>query len=258
MKIVSWNINSVRARLQNCLDFIQDTQPDIIGLQELKCTNEQFPLEAFEEQGYNCYVFGQKAYNGVALLSKLPMSDITCGLPDFDDTHSRYIAGHIDYNQLGIEIINCYMPNGNPVGAEKYTYKLSWLQQLVKNIRHKIDNNEAFILMGDFNIIPTDFDVHDPTAWQQDALFMPEVKALYHELLYMGLTDAIRFYMPNEPAFTFWDYQGRARELDKGIRIDHFLVTSQVSDIMSSACVLETYRDTPKASDHAPILLEIE
>ncbi|MFT6072474.1 MAG: exodeoxyribonuclease-3 [Alphaproteobacteria bacterium] len=267
VKIVSWNVNSVRARLQNVIDFIQTYQPDILGLQEIKCVNEQFPLDVFEDLGYNCHIFGQKSYNGVALLSKIPMTDIQCGLPDFDlnsdNLQSRYIAGHINLTpnnmsaSKGIEIINCYMPNGNPVDTPKHAYKLAWTRHLVDLIRQKIDNQEAFILMGDFNIIPTDFDVHDPDGWQGDALFRDDVKGLYRELNFMGLTDAIRHFHPSDPCFTFWDYQGRAREQDKGIRIDHFLVTPDISEMMTSASVIDTVRDAPKASDHAPIILEI-
>lgn len=257
MKIVSWNVNSVRARLQNCLDFIRDYQPDILGLQELKCVNEQFPLNEFEDLGYNCAIYGQKTYNGVALLTKMPISDIQTGLPNFLDEQSRYIAGHIDYLNKGIEIINCYLPNGNPVDTEKFTYKLQWLQVLVDNIRQKINNQESFILMGDFNIIPTNFDVHNPDAWQGDALFQPHVKALFRELNFMGLTDTIRYCNPHEPCFTFWDYQGRARELDKGIRIDHFLVTPDISEKIKKSYVIDSVRDAAKASDHAPVILEI-
>jgi exodeoxyribonuclease-3 len=261
VKIVSWNVNSVRARLQNCLDFIRDYQPDIIGLQEIKCVDEQFPLQDFEDLGYNCAIFGQKSYHGVALLSKMPISDIQRGMPNFDDTQSRYIAGHINYHHgkihKGIEIINCYMPNGNPVASDKFTYKQAWTQHLVTLIRQKITNQESFILMGDFNIIPTDKDMHDPIAWQDDALYHPEVKALYRELNFMGLTDAVRYFNPDIPCYTFWDYQGRAREQDKGIRIDHFLVTPDISDIMINATVIDTVRDAPKASDHAPIILFI-
>jgi exodeoxyribonuclease-3 len=261
MKIVSWNVNSVRARLQNCLDFIRDYQPDIIGLQEIKCVDEQFPTQEFEDLGYNCHIFGQKSYHGVALLSKRPVSDIQRGLPDFDDVQSRYIAGHIDYDNggvhKGIEIINCYMPNGNPVGTEKFTYKLAWTQHLVTIIRQKIANNESFILMGDFNIIPTATDAYDPIAWHDDALFHDDIKALYRELQFMGLTDAIRYFNQSDACYTFWDYQGRAREQDKGIRIDHFLVTPDISDIMVYANVIDTVRDAPKASDHVPIILGI-
>ncbi len=257
MKIVSWNVNSVRARLQNCLDFISDYQPDIIGLQEIKCVDEQFPFQAFDDLGYNYHIFGQKSYNGVALLAKCPISDIQRGLPDFDDVQSRYIAGHIHYKNKGIEIINCYMPNGNPVNTEKFTYKKAWTQHLITIIKQKIANQESFILMGDFNIIPTDYDVHDPQAWQDDALFHPDMKSLYRELMFMGLTDCIRYYHPHEPCYSFWDYQGRAREQDKGIRIDHFLVTPDISDIMTKANVIDTVRDAPKASDHAPIMLTL-
>jgi len=263
LKITSWNVNSVRARLNNITDYIQSYQPDILGLQELKCTEDQFPYAHFEDLGYNCQVFGQKSYNGVALLSKLPISDISCGMTHFEDIQSRYIAGHINITQhnnhhKGIEIINCYMPNGNPIHTEKYAYKLNWLHHLVHLIKEKVNNSESFILMGDFNIIPTNFDVHDPIAWQDDALFSPEVKALYRELNFLGLTDAIRHYYPDEPCFTFWDYQGRAREQDKGIRIDHFLVTPDISDLMSNAKVIDTVRDAPKASDHAPIMLYLD
>jgi exodeoxyribonuclease-3 len=261
VKIVSWNVNSVRARLKNVIDFISEYHPDIIGLQEIKCINEQFPYEIFEDLGYNCYVHGQKSYNGVAFLSKLPMTDIDIGLPDFNDEQSRYIAGHINIllekGHKGIEIINCYMPNGNPIGTDKYAYKLAWTRHLVDLIKEKINNQQAFILIGDFNIIPTDFDVHNPSDWLNDALFSNEIKGLYRELIFMGLIDAIRFYNPTEPCYTFWDYQARSREQNKGIRIDHFLVSSEISEIMQDAYVIDTVRDQPKASDHAPILINI-
>jgi exodeoxyribonuclease-3 len=261
VKIVSWNVNSVRARLQNVIDFISEYQPDIIGLQEIKCINEQFPYDTFEDLGYNCYVHGQKSYNGVAFLSKLSMTDIEMGLPDFNDEQSRYIAGHINLsfenNSKGIEIINCYMPNGNPIGTDKYAYKLAWTRHLVDLIREKLANQQAFILMGDFNIIPTDFDVYDASAWIDDALFSNTVKGLYRELIFMGLVDAIRFYNPTEPCYTFWDYQARAREQNKGIRIDHFLVSPDISDIMKCSYVIDAIRDKPKASDHVPIVIEI-
>jgi exodeoxyribonuclease-3 len=187
------------------------------------------------------------------------MSDIQCGMPNFDDVQSRYIAGHIHLahptTPKGIEIINCYMPNGNPVGTEKFDYKIAWTRHLVQLINQKICNNESFILMGDFNIIPTAFDVHDPAAWLDDALYHETVKAMFRELNFMGLTDAVRYFHPDDACYTFWDYQGRSREQDKGIRIDHFLVTPDLSDMMQNASVIDSVRDAPKASDHAPIML---
>lgn len=259
LKIVSWNVNSVRARLQNCLDFIRDYQPDILGLQEIKCVDAQFPLLEFEDLGYNCHIFGQKSYNGVALLSKTPISDSVCGLPDFDDVQSRYIAGHINVKigntHKGIEIINCYMPNGNPIGTEKFDYKMAWTKHLVNLIEQKINAQESFVLMGDFNIIPTESDVYNAKAWLEDALFNPDIRGLFRQLNFMGLTDAIRYFNPSDPCYTFWDYQGRSREQDKGIRIDHFLVTPDIAEMMQNATVIDTVRDAPKASDHAPIML---
>lgn len=256
MKLVTWNVNSVRARLTNITEFLDAEKPDIIGLQELKCQDEQFPLEAFEELGYNVSIFGQKSYNGVALLSKYPLNDVVKGIPHFEDEQSRFIAADVQAGEHYVHIINCYMPNGNPVPSEKYDYKLRWMRALndyVRNLRH---HETPFILCGDFNIIPDSYDVHDPIAWEGDSLYREESIRFYHELLHMGLTDTVRYFNPNDPSYSFWDYQGRAREKNHGIRIDHILPSPDIMDLAVNAYVIDSPRDAAKASDHAPVMFE--
>jgi exodeoxyribonuclease III len=179
-------------------------------------------------------------------------------MPDFPDEHARLIQGEISLSDKSCLIINGYMPNGNPVSSDKFPYKLAWLRALVDYVRTLRDMNVPFILCGDFNIIPTDFDVHNPDEWRDDALFRKESVALYRELLYMGLTDTVRFFNPHTPCYSFWDYQARAREKNHGIRIDHILPSPDMMDYAVSASVLDMYRDAPKASDHAPVILELQ
>lgn len=258
MKIISWNINSVRARLNNIQAFIDQEKPDIIAFQEIKCQDHQYPYDFFNDLGYNSYIKGQKSYNGVAFLSRNVMDDLNTELPNFDDEHARFISGWIPYEKTRIHIINGYMPNGNPVHTEKYSYKLNWMRALLEHVASLLDQHIPFILCGDFNIIPTDFDVHAPEKWREDALFQPEVKDFFHTLCHWGLTDAVRFFNPGVPAYSFWDYQGRAREQDHGIRIDHFLTSGMITDRMTNATILDHHRDATKASDHAPIMLTLE
>lgn len=258
MRIVSWNVNSVRARLANVTDFLIRTAPDIVGVQELKCLEEAFPYDAIEDSGYRAYVKGQKSYNGVAFLSKTPVEDVVSTLPGFEaDEQARYIEGAVSYDSLYLKIINCYMPNGNPLGSEKYTYKLNWLRALQDRVKNALKDEEDFILCGDFNIIPEARDVKNPDNWRGDALFQQEVREIYREFLYLGLTDAVRALHPSEEIFTFWDYQGGARRKNDGIRIDHFLLSPRIADRLQSVRVLDGERDKEKASDHAPVMIEL-
>lgn len=256
MKLVTWNINSVRARLDNVTAFLEKNKPDIVCLQEIKCQDGQFPQEIFEDLGYNGAVFGQKSYNGVAILSKYPLSDVVRGLPDFDDDSARYIAADICIGDRVCHIINGYMPNGNPIATPKYDYKLAWLRGLVSHIKTLRETETPFILCGDFNIIPNKMDVRHPEKWSDDALFQTEIRALYHELLFMGLTDSVRSLHPNAPSYSFWDYQARSWEKNNGIRIDHILTSPELSDNIDKAYIESDERDHPKASDHAPVIAE--
>ncbi|MEM6602688.1 MAG: exodeoxyribonuclease III [Pseudomonadota bacterium] len=256
MKLVTWNVNSVRARFENLQNFLQREQPDIVCLQEIKCQDHQFPAEDIEDLGYNIALHGQKSYNGVAVLSKYPLSDVEKGLPGFDDEQARFITADISIQDKMVHIVNCYMPNGNPRPGPKFDYKIAWMQALISYIRNLRDEEVPFILCGDFNIIPKTIDVHDPAAWADDALYMPEIINFFNELIYMGLVDTVRHFNPHDPAYSFWDYQGRAREKNHGIRIDHILPSPEVIGYVQKAYIIDSERDTAKASDHAPVALE--
>ncbi len=253
-KIASWNVNSIRARLPNVLEWLDSASPDIVMLQELKAQDEQFPEGDFKDRGYHCYVFGQKSWNGVAILSKHEATDIVKGLPGDDtDEQSRYIEAKID----GVRYCCLYLPNGNPVDTEKYPYKLSWMDRLYKRSQDLLASGTPFVLGGDFNIIPANEDCHNPAAWEDDALFRLDSRKKYRALLHLGLTDAFRVNNAEAESYTFWDYQGGAWPKNHGIRIDHFLMSPQITDKMTSCVIDKDPRDKDKASDHTPIILEI-
>lgn len=251
MKIASWNVNSVRMRLPNVLSWLEQQQPDVLLLQELKCTNENFPEMEFKAAGYNAAVHGQKTWNGVAILSKLRIDDVTPGLPgDPADEQSRYIEATI----RGIRVASVYLPNGNPVDTEKFTYKLKWLDRLIAHGKDLLARQIPAVLAGDFNVIPEPRDCHDPMAWQNDALFRLESRRKFRELLYLGYTDAFRVFNDKEHQFTFWDYQAAAWERNHGIRIDHILCSPQASDALEECIIDAGPRALEKASDHTPIV----
>lgn len=256
MKLMTWNVNSIRARLENVIEVLKNTSPDIVALQEIKTVEETFPKEVLEDLGYNLAILGQKSYNGVALLSKIPFDEIHYGLPNFEDEQARFIACDIADKEKSIRIINGYMPNGNPVGTEKFTYKMAWMESLLSYVKDLIEQKQSFILCGDFNIIPSDIDVHDPEAWAGDALFHSESIRFYRQLCNLGLTDSVRYFYPHDKIYSFWDYQGRAREKNNGIRIDHILPTSDIMDKVKSAFIYDSPRDAAKASDHVPVIME--
>jgi exodeoxyribonuclease III len=259
MRIVSWNINSIRARAENFTDFCRRVAPDAICLQEIKCQNQDFPHHLSDDCGFNAYVNGQKSYNGVSILSKSPLEDVSLILPgDEADVQARFIEGKLIVRRSAIRLINGYFPNGNPIASEKYEYKISWLRRLLSLVKEAMKNHEDFILCGDFNIIPEEIDVKNPQNWQNDALFQPEVRQIYREFLYLGLTDAVRSLHPAQAIYSFWDYQGGARRKNDGIRIDHFLLSPRLADRLIAAEVIDTERDTEKASDHAPVMIEIQ
>ena len=254
MKVATWNVNSVRARLPNILNWLNDNPVDILLLQEIKCVDEEFPKEDFNDLGYKIIVNGQKSYNGVAILSYSEPQNVVYNLPGYDeDLQRRYLQAEIN----GVVFGNIYLPNGNPINTEKFTYKLDWMKKLNIHAKTLLNQEKAVILAGDFNIIPTDSDVHDPTPWINDALCQPESRKQFRELLNLGYTDALRIFHPESNQFTFWDYQGGAWQNDYGIRIDHFLLSPQAADICIDCRIDPKPRGRPKASDHTPVLIEI-
>lgn len=249
LKIATWNVNSVRARLPNVTAWLKDAAPDIALFQEIKSTEETFPRGEFEDLGYNVAIRGQKTFNGVALLSKRPIEDIRTELPgDPSDEQARYIEAFT----CGLRVASIYLPNGNPAPGEKFDYKLRWMERLYAHARGLVAQDEAVVLGGDYNVIAEDIDCHDPAAWEDDALFRPESRRMFRTLLHLGLTDAFRALHPETHAYTFWDYQGGAWQKDFGIRIDHLLLSPQAADRLDESGIDKTPRGTEKASDHTP------
>ena len=255
MKIATWNVNSVKARLGHVLDYLRQAAPEVLLLQELKVVDEAFPALEIEELGYNLAVHGQKTYNGVAILSKRPLEDVERGLAgDPDDEQARYIEATVGTLRLA----SIYLPNGNPVDSEKFPYKLAWMERLTARVRALLELEECFVLGGDFNLCPEDRDVHDPAAFADDALCRPESRARFRELMYLGLTDAYRAVHPDRVGYTYWGYQGGAWAKDQGLRIDHLLLAPQAADRLAGCDIDRTPRGWQKASDHTPIWCEIE
>lgn len=264
MKIATFNVNSINARLPRVLEWFDAAKPDIVVLQEIKCVDEKFPAMEFEDRGYNVAVHGQKTYNGVALLSKHPIDDVLRGLPmlsgagDESDEQARYIEALVMPNDAEpIRVGGLYLPNGNPAPGLKYDYKLNWMKRLKAHAEMLLKHEEVFVLAGDYNVIPQAEDVHDPTAWAGDALYRPETHAAYREIVNLGLTDALRQADPTGIRYTFWDYQRGSWEKDHGIRIDHLLMSPQAADRFKDAGVDRATRGKEKPSDHVPAWVEL-
>ena len=257
MQIATWNINSVRTRPQNLLRYLREVAPDVLCLQELKCTEEQFPRLEIEAEGYNIAVHGQKSWNGVAILSKRPM-DAQAGLPgDETDAQARYIEAVVTTDTAPVRVGCLYLPNGNPPGTEKYTYKLAWMDRLTARAHALLALEEPLVLAGDYNVIPADRDTYDPEAWAGDALFLPETRARFHTLLNLGLIDALRATTDASGLYTFWDYQAGAWQRNKGICIDHLLLSPQAADRLRSVTIDKARRAEDKPSDHVPVRIEL-
>ena len=258
MRIATWNINGIKARLETVKTWLRSASPDIACFQEIKSIDEGFPSEVFEELGYNVAVHGQKGFNGVALLSKLPFDEVVRGLPgDPDDLQARYMEGVVSVPSGVVRVVNIYLPNGNPVDSEKYPYKLSWMERLKLRVEELMTYEEPFIVAGDYNVIPTPEDVYDPKAWLSDALFLPETRARFQSLLNLGLTDAFRACHDEPHQFTFWDYQAGAWQKNHGIRIDHLLLSPQAADRLVSCDIDFEPRGWEKPSDHVPVVMEL-
>ena len=258
MKIATWNVNSIKARLPNVLEWLDDAQPDVALLQEIKTVDDGFPAMEIEERGYNCAVHGQKSYNGVAILSKHPLEDVVCGLPgNTDDDQARYIEAWVDAGDRGARVASIYLPNGNPAPGDKYDYKLRWMDCLAAHALDLLKSEEPVVLGGDYNVIPTDGDVHNPDAWADDALFRPETRSRFRTLLNLGYTEAWRSLHAETHVYSFWDYQGGAWQKDNGIRIDHLLLSPQAADRLTACEIDKGPRGKQKASDHTPVWCEI-
>ena len=256
LKIASYNINGINTRLSVLTRWLEEFAPDIVGLQELKCTDEAFPREAIEALGYTAIWHGQKSWNGVAILSRVgePV-ETRRGLPqDPDPSHSRYIEAAV----CGLLIGNLYLPNGNPWPGPKFDYKLKWMDRLNEHAQSLLESGVPAMLIGDFNVIPTDQDLYKPERWKKDALFSPEAKAKFADLVGQGWTDALRKLHPGERIYTFWHYWRSSFERDAGIRIDHALLSPALSKTLKAAGVDRTPRGWEKTSDHAPMWVELE
>ena len=257
MKIISWNVNSVRARIENILHYIKDSNPDILFLQEIKTQNDNFPSETFKENGYNSYVFGQKSYNGVAFLSKSKIENIKNDFIKDKLKQSRIITGEILINKKKTKLINIYVPNGNPVDTEKYEYKKNWLTSFIKKVKKELTANSNLIISGDFNIIPEEIDVYDYQRYENDALFRLEIRKKYRELINLGFNDIYRHFNKSKQEYTFWDYFAGSWQKNYGMRIDHFLVSNNLLENIKSININKKPRSKTKPSDHTPIELEI-
>ena len=255
MDIASFNVNSIRARLKNVTDWLKEKSPDIACLQEIKVVDEAFPHEAFEDLGYNVAVHGQKSYNGVAVLSKFPFEEINKGLEgDEGDDQARYLEVVVCGKDKPVRVASLYLPNGNPAPGPKYDYKLAWMERLYNHAKHLLTYEEPLVLAGDYNVIPSADDVWDAALWAGDALFLPQTRAAYRKLLWLGLTNAYDQMDGRPHQYTFWDYQGGARRQNHGLRIDHLLCSPQATDRLRAVRIDDHVRDETKPSDHVPIV----
>ena len=257
MKIISWNVNSIRARIENVLSYIKESKPDILLLQEIKTQEETFPKDTFKNIGYDCHIFGQKSYNGVAIVSKLKVSNINTNFIKDDLKQSRIITGEISIGQKKIELINIYVPNGNPVDTDKYLYKKNWLKKFINSIKKELTINTNLLIAGDFNIIPEEIDVHDFNRYENDALGRLEIRKKYRELINLGFKDVYRFINKKKQEYTFWDYFAGSWQKNNGMRIDHFLLSNSLVEKISSININKMPRSKIKPSDHTPIELII-
>ena len=257
MKIISWNVNSVRARINNVLEYIKSENPDVLLLQEIKTENTNFPSDEFKKLGYKSYVHGQKSYNGVSFLSKIKIDNIKLDFIKDDLQQSRIICGDIKLKKKNIKLINIYVPNGNPVNTDKYKYKISWLNKFLKSIKKTILNEKNIIIAGDFNIIPEEIDVYDHTKYMDDALFRIEIRKIFRALLNYGFKDVYRLINKTKQEYTFWDYMAGSWQKNYGMRIDHFLASDNLLENIKNIEINRKPRSKTKPSDHTPVEIEV-
>jgi len=258
MRIATWNVNSVRQRMDSLQAWLKERQPDIVCLQEIKCTDDAFPREPIEALGYNVAVHGQKTWNGVALLSKLPFDEVAPGLiGDAADVQARFLEAIVSTKTGALRVVSLYLPNGNG-GDDKYAYKLNWMDRLIQFSHERLKLEEPMLLAGDYNVIPTPLDAKRPEAWVNDALFRPPTRARFGALTNLGLTDAIRAVSDEPDLYSFWDYQAGAYQKNDGIRIDHVMLSPQAADRLVDAGIDAHVRGWDKPSDHVPVYVDLD
>jgi exodeoxyribonuclease III len=254
VSIATWNVNSVKARLAHLIDWLKADKPDIALLQELKCVDDAFPAMELEELGYNIAIYGEKTYNGVAILSKFPLSDVTRGIPGYADERARYIEAVAALPGSAMRVASVYVPNGQTADSEKFPYKLTFLDQLKRHVQKLLSYQEILVIGGDYNIAPEDIDVHNPKEWHGSVLTHDEVRKSWRRITNLGVYDAWRMLHPKEGGYSWWDYRANAFASDDGLRIDHLLLSPQAADRLESCTVKRELRALEKASDHTPVL----
>ena len=257
MKIITWNVNSIRARIEILKDYLKLNSPDLVLLQEIKTEEVNYPFNEIKKLGYISYVSGQKSYNGVSILSKKKLNSVKKNLSGDKIKQARIITAKTKIKNNNIEIINIYIPNGNPVNTDKYTYKLSWMDLFIKEVERKIKKGEKLIIGGDFNVIPESIDVHNPEKYEKDALFKLEIRKKFRMLLNLGLHDVYRYFFKDKQEYTFWDYTSGSWPKDHGMRIDHFLVSNEILNNIKAIRINKKPRSKIKPSDHTPLEMEI-
>ena len=258
MIVATWNINGVKARIETLLRWLKDANPDVCCLQEIKCEDANFPTEPVESLGYNIAVYGQKGFNGVAILSKRPFDEVIRALPGDDgDAQARYLEAVIPGEHAAVRVASVYLPNGNPLGGEKFAYKLAWMERLAAHAQARLALEEPLVLAGDLNVIPTPLDARNPANWATDALFQPETRARFRALVHLGFTDAVRALNPATGLYTFWDYQAGSWQKNDGIRIDFSLLSPQAADRLVTCRIDKQVRGWERPSDHVPVVIEL-
>ncbi|NDV01564.1 exodeoxyribonuclease III [Pseudoroseicyclus tamaricis] len=258
MRLATYNINGIRARFETARTWLEEQKPDVAMLQEIKAQDESFPRELFEDMGYNVATHGQKSFNGVALLSRLPLEDVTRGLPgNAEDDHARWIEATVMGDEQAVRVCCLYLPNGNPAPGPKFDYKLGWMARMEARAEALLTLEAPVVFAGDYNVIPQAEDVARPDDWREDALFRPESRAAFRRLQNLGLTEAFRTLEPRPGFYSFWDYQRGSWQRDDGIRIDHFLLSPEAADLMSGCWIEKEARGKDKPSDHVPVWLEL-
>ncbi len=257
MRIATWNVNSVRQRLDHLLGYLDRVRPDVLCLQEIKCVDDAFPRAEVEAAGYHAAVHGQKGFNGVAILTRQRI-EVRPGLPgDADDAQARYLEARVPHGASHVRVICLYLPNGNPVASDKYPYKLGFMDRLTRRAEALLATEEPLVFAGDYNVIPEPEDVYDPAGWTQDALFLPATRDRYRALLNLGLTDAVRAITDKPGTYSFWDYQAGAWQRDRGLRIDHLLLSPQAADRLEDYAIDKDMRAADKPSDHVPVRIDL-
>lgn len=256
MKIATYNINGIKARAEALVDWLREAEPDVVCLQEIKSTDETFPHEIFDGLGYTIATHGQKSFNGVAILSRLGLEDVTRGLPGEDD-QARWIEATV-VGRRAVRICGLYLPNGNPAPGPKFDYKLDWMERMRARVQELLHSEEPVVFAGDYNVIPQDIDAAKPEQWREDALALPDSRAAFRRMLNLGLTDALRARTQAPGQYTFWDYQAGAWQRNNGIRIDHLLLSPQAADLMRDVGIDKEIRGRDKPSDHVPVWIELD